>query len=104
MKTNKPVLVSELLADRYWLYLVRFGQTVEDQFLALARQNDGRIDLVDIGYADTGINCADWTLDELESELNNWLRCIEATPEERAYALEQFQEGLPSCYCSHREQ
>jgi hypothetical protein len=80
--------VNELLAaNDDWLYLVRFEN---DQYLALKRQDDGRIDLVDIGCDDTGSDLSNWTIEQLETEISNWLNCIEATPEEKEDAFEQF--------------
>jgi hypothetical protein len=83
--------VKELLKDRgddEWLYLVNFDN---EQFLALTRQKDGRIDLVDYGCSNTGSDFSNCSLEELEVQIAGWLNCIETTDEEKALAWEQYE-------------
>jgi hypothetical protein len=69
-----------------WLYLIRFDN---DQFLALKRQKDGRIDLVDVGCDNTGSDLSGWSYEQLETEISNWLNCIEASEQDKESAWEQ---------------
>ena len=85
-KTVKELFTIDADETLGWCYLIRFP---EDQFLALKRQKDGRIDLVDYGCDDTGTDVSNWTYEQLEAEIGNWLNCIEASEEDKELAWEQ---------------
>ena len=82
-KTVKAIFNSREIDG--WLYLIKF----DDQYLALKRQADGRVDLVDFGCDDTGTDASDWSYDQLEKQITNWLDCIEASAEDKELAWEQ---------------
>jgi hypothetical protein len=84
MKTVKEIF--KIDEENDFVYLINFDN---DQYLALKYQKDGRIDLVDFGCDDTGTDLSDWSYDQLEKEIGNWLNCIEASEDDKSDAWEQ---------------
>ena len=56
--------------------LIKFSGDEPKNFLALKRQYDNRIDLIDLGCGDTGSDLRDSSIDELRGMASDWLRCI----------------------------